>query len=83
MKPNIGIAGVAALLLSACSGGHDAENSGVTADESVALNNAAQMLDTPEDVVMAPDEGAMGNGLPVAEDVNDVAAEESAVANAQ
>ena len=82
MKSMIAIA--AALLLTACGGSRDTENSGVTAEESVALNNAAQMLDTPEDVVMAPDEGAMGNGLPVAEDVNDVApAAENAPANAQ
>ena len=83
MKSSIALGAAAALSLLGACGGHDAENSGVTAEESAGLNNAAQMLDTQEDVVMAPDEGAMGNGLPVAEDVNDVAPAAIAPANAQ
>ncbi|HEV2078695.1 MAG TPA: hypothetical protein VGR19_02195 [Allosphingosinicella sp.] len=83
MKASIAFGGAAALiLLSACDGGHDSADRDVTAQDSAEPDNAAQLLDTPEDVVMAPDESAMGNGLPVAEDVNDVAPA-TAPANAQ
>ena len=82
MKSSIAFGGLAALiLLGACGGGEDSTNTGATAGDSAAATNDAQNLDTTEDVVLAPDESAMGNGLPVAEDVNDVAQAEPA--NAQ
>ena len=73
MKSSTAFGGLAALALLGACGGQDSANSGATVEESAAANNDAQNLDTTEDVVLAPDESAMGNGLPVAEDVNDVA----------
>ena len=46
--------------LAACSGGET--NNAVTADEAAGLNNAADMLDTSPDSLVANSEAPLGNG---------------------
>ena len=46
-------------LLAGCGGG---DTGGVTAEESRQLNEAAEMLDSSSDTVVAADEAGLGNG---------------------
>jgi len=46
--------------LAACSGGET--NNAVTAEEAAGLNNAADMLDTSPDSLIANSEAPLGNG---------------------
>ena len=62
MKNAIGLIVVAAVLaLGACGDGEEG-NSGVTAEESKQLNDAAEMLDASPDSLVAGDETGLGNG---------------------
>ena len=51
---------VAVATLGACSG--DKSENAVTPEESAGLNNAADMLDTSPDSLVANDEAPLGNG---------------------
>ena len=50
-----------ATALAACSGGDDANNA-LSAEEAAGLNNAADMLDTSPDSLVANIEAPLGNG---------------------
>ncbi|HJQ15665.1 MAG TPA: hypothetical protein VJR87_03460 [Allosphingosinicella sp.] len=54
---------IAALASLAAAGGcKRGDSSGVTAEESAGLNNAADMLDTSPDSLVANDQTPLGNG---------------------
>ena len=60
----------ATAVLAGC--GDAEERGGVTAEEARELDNAAEMLDTSPDSLVASDEAPLGNGdEPVAVDTND------------
>ena len=61
MKFALGLAAAALGLLTACGGGDDS-NSGVTAEESVALNDTENMLDVSPDSLAATEDAPLGNG---------------------
>ena len=81
MRSSMAIAAAALMLLAACGGNGQGEGNGAAAEAGAEAANAAQVLDTPDDVVVAPDETAMGNGVDVATDANMITPE--AEANAQ
>jgi hypothetical protein len=60
MRPLI-VASFASLALAAC-GGSDENANMPTTEESQGLNEAAEMLDTSPDSLVAVDEGTLGNG---------------------
>ena len=70
----MGVAAVlaAAAMLAAC--GEREGEGGLTAEENRELNNAAEMLDTSPDSLIASDDAALGNG-----DVPAQAGDEAAV----
>ena len=81
----IGVAAVlgAAAMLAAC--GEREGEGGITAEENRELNNAAEMLDTSPDSLVASDDAALGNGDAPAETgdvlVSDEAAENGGTAD--
>jgi hypothetical protein len=72
MKSATGFCAAALLaLLTACGGGEEVNNSGVTAEESLALNEAENMLDASPDSLTATEDAPLGNGeMPAAETGN-------------
>jgi hypothetical protein len=63
-------AATALALLAACGGGsEEANDSGVTREEAVALDNAAGMLDASPDSLVAAEDTPLGNGETPVEDV--------------
>lgn len=58
----VGVAAVlaAAAMLTACGEGES--EGGLTAEDNRELNNAAEMLDTSPDSLVASDDAALGNG---------------------
>ena len=56
-------------LLGACEGGEETNNSGVTPEEAVALDNAAEMLDASPDSLVAAEDTPLGNGEAPADEV--------------
>lgn len=62
LRPGIAFS---ALLLGACGGGDEVNNSGVTREEAEALDNAAEMLDARPERAMTAKEGANTGDLPV------------------
>jgi hypothetical protein len=72
MKSATGFPAAALLvLLSACGGGEEVNNSGVTAEESLALNEAENMLDASPDSLTATEDAPLGNGEMPAGDTGD------------
>jgi len=71
MKRTWMIAALAASVALAACGTKDESNGGVTEEESAGLNNAADMLDTSPDSLVAPDEAPLGNGEAPAMDAID------------
>jgi hypothetical protein len=69
---HIWIIAASAAMLAACG---SKSSGGVTAEEAAGLNNAAEMLDTSPDSLVAPDETPLGNGD------ESVAVDENAAAN--
>lgn len=61
MKFALVITAAAMGLLTACGGSEDS-NSGVTAEESVALNDTENMLDVSPDSLAATEDAPLGNG---------------------
>ena len=56
-----GITAAVLSLLTACGGNED-RNTGVTAEESVALNDTENMLDVSPDSLAATEDAPLGNG---------------------
>lgn len=87
MTLRIGMAAASALmLLAACGGGEDTNNSGVTREEAVALDNAAEMLDTSADSLVPADDATLGNGEMPVEDAaatGELPVTDNAATNAQ
>jgi hypothetical protein len=71
MRPLIGIGAAALALLSACGGGEEANNSGMSANEALAINEAQDVTDASPDSLVAVDDGGMGNGEVPADNVGD------------
>ena len=66
----------AAAMLAAC--GDREGGGGLTAEENRELNNAAEMLDTSPDSLVASDDAALGNGdVPVGDEADNGAAADS------
>lgn len=74
----IGAAGLL-MLLAGCGG--SGEESGLTAEESKQLNEAAEMLDASPDSLVAPDGTGLGNGE-AGSNEEDAALEANATENA-
>lgn len=80
---------LAAAMLAAC--GEREGEGGLTAEENRELNNAAEMLDTSPDSLVASDDAALGNGdvpaptgdMPVSDEATDNAGAEPDPTNAQ
>lgn len=80
MKNSIGLVVVAAVLgLGACGGNNEGE-SGVTAEESRQLNEAAEMLDAADNPVPA-DETGLGNGETGSGETGELMVADNGVAN--
>ena len=62
MKRIAFVAALAACAALASCGSKDESNGSVTPEEAAELNNAAEMLDTSPDSLVAPEEAPLGNG---------------------
>ena len=62
MRNSVGLVVMAVALALAACGGDEPREGGVTAEESEALNDTAEMLDASPDSLVAGDATGLGNG---------------------